>query len=714
MQVSLVGKVADNTLADISNKRGISYQMQGKLDLAIEFYQDSLKIREKLYASAPNFFLGDARHNMGAIFVQKGEYKKGAEFLERAQFVWQTIYGELEHGPVPLTVYKTKLAQALAAIGLRDWTTARTIAKEALAGIRRTIEVFVAQSSEAEAINVASEIGVFQSAYLTACMNSQVAPDLALVTSNKALVFSMFCDRYKKLIELSRMNSEVAETIQQWREIRLKLATRITSKMLGSSAQLNDEIHFLAKEKERLERMMPANVATNCPTSIDATELCAIIGRKAVFVDFIKYNLVDPKVSNTTASQYGAQIFNTDTSPAFIPLGSACDIESSIVAWSGQISRGHREDAANDLARLVWQPIAKLIASPDIDTILISPDGELAKIPWVALPIGGNGEVLLERYRVALVPNGNFLIERLRQRSKRESATCERGTFLLVSNVDFGQLRSENDESLAAGRLNQSLPFRPLPGTVKEAELIRPLVSKMPETPKLVELSAAAATVERVCAELTNAELAHIATHGTVSMRSDEKSPRSDGAETSMTFNGIRVGTEARNPLNQVAIVLSGANLTPIEGKAALLSGEVLAALDLRGCRLCVLSNCHTATGETTQGLGLFGIPVALHQAGVEEVIASLWAVSDEVSPEMMAMFYKRFAAGEPAIDALRSCQLHAMRNPIFSNSRGQRGSEDFEEFSTDDTGLSLDLRMTVTPRGLTRDWAGFVISGIG
>ena len=77
---------------------------------------------------------------------------------------------------------------------------------------------------------------------------------------------------------------------------------------------------------------------------------------------------------------------------------------------------------------------------------------------------------------------------------------------------------------------------------------------------------------------------------------------------------------------------------------------------------LVTLSACETALGREMGGEGLVGLVRAFHYAGARAVLASLWAVSDRSTAELMQAFYARLRAGTPKDEALRQAQLQVRR----------------------------------------------------
>ncbi|MCP4661409.1 MAG: CHAT domain-containing protein, partial [bacterium] len=80
---------------------------------------------------------------------------------------------------------------------------------------------------------------------------------------------------------------------------------------------------------------------------------------------------------------------------------------------------------------------------------------------------------------------------------------------------------------------------------------------------------------------------------------------------------------------------------------------------------LVVLSACQSALGEERGGDGLLGLTRAFQYAGARSVVASLWQVSDRVTPELMVRFYRHLRSGKPKDQALQAAQIELIREPI-------------------------------------------------
>src|SRR5207249_3985549 len=125
----------------------------------------------------------------------------------------------------------------------------------------------------------------------------------------------------------------------------------------------------------------------------------------AAFVDLLRWTVFeqDPKGKGQAAVKqipsYMAFVVAPGRNAQRIDLGPAESIDAAINSWRQAIDRNEASNSSDRLATLVWEKIAKLLP-PGTTTLYLAPDGDLARVPWAALPIG-RGRVLLEDYAVA-------------------------------------------------------------------------------------------------------------------------------------------------------------------------------------------------------------------------------------------------------------------------------------------------------------------------
>ncbi|MCK6548811.1 CHAT domain-containing protein, partial [Myxococcota bacterium] len=150
-------------------------------------------------------------------------------------------------------------------------------------------------------------------------------------------------------------------------------------------------------------------------------------------------------------------------------------------------------------------------------------------------------------------------------------------------------------------------------------------------------LDAAASRGRATSADVRDARLVHIATHGVL----DTARPERSGLVLSRF--------DARGAPVESALRL--ADIYDLE-----LSADVV-----------TLSACQTALGRELRSEGLIGLSRGFLHAGAKSVIASLWKVHDRATAELMQRFYANLVTAKmPPDRALRAAQLELAQQPRY------------------------------------------------
>jgi CHAT domain-containing protein len=175
------------------------------------------------------------------------------------------------------------------------------------------------------------------------------------------------------------------------------------------------------------------------------------------------------------------------------------------------------------------------------------------------------------------------------------------------------------------GLISAQLP--PLPGAEAEAEHLAGLFGDVRI------LRGAEATQARLRAALPGGQILHVASHARVNYRA---------------------------PWRSYFV------LAPDDGRPGeeLLSMADLSSLPLRGLQLAVLAACGSADGPVALGGASLSLARPFLSAGVPNVVASLWPVSDRASRALFTDFYSHVVQGVAPAMALRDAQLAMLRNP--------------------------------------------------
>ena len=121
-----------------------------------------------------------------------------------------------------------------------------------------------------------------------------------------------------------------------------------------------------------------------------------------------------------------------------------------------------------------------------------------------------------------------------------------------------------------------------------------------------------------------------------------------------------------KNPMHRSGLALAGAQTTieawkrdevPAVENDGILTAEDVSTLDLQGTWLVTLSACDTGSGEARAGEGVMGLRRGFIQAGAQNLLMTLWPISDEVTVQIMSDFYEAAHHSGNAPEALAEVQ---------------------------------------------------------
>lgn len=284
--------------------------------------------------------------------------------------------------------------------------------------------------------------------------------------------------------------------------------------------------------------------------------------------------------------------------------------------------------APSELARLIsalttdleagaWDPTTRTAASKLYGSLLapvnltgsrlvIVPDGDLHSLPFASLMNPTSGRFLVEEREITIAPSIDAF---LRSRARREARPAKPRDVLSVGDP-------LTDPVLFPG-------VRSLPGARREASEVAALY------PRQDILLGEAATRTAFLAALGRRDVVH--------------------------FSGHAIA-------NRIRPEQSSLPLAEAPGSSGLLVAADIARLDLTAVHTVVLSGCETGVGKDGGGEGPLSLARAFLVAGVPNVVASLWPITDAPSAPLMTAFHRRLRQGELPAAALRRAQLDMLR----------------------------------------------------
>jgi len=204
---------------------------------------------------------------------------------------------------------------------------------------------------------------------------------------------------------------------------------------MADTSRLNRDKHLLElfKRRDQLEReltpLLPELSRTQEWGCWRHPDLQKHLPARTVFIDFLRYFNFDPIIRKW---QYVAFVVAPGQPVRRVELGEADSLDTLCNQWRKSITE-KEEVLPDQIHRRVWANLAQHFPE-GTRSVYLSPDGNLARIPWSALPGACEGSVLLEDFDggIATVPNGIWLLDQLKYPpafSKGEDSA------LLVGNV---------------------------------------------------------------------------------------------------------------------------------------------------------------------------------------------------------------------------------------------------------------------------------------
>jgi CHAT domain-containing protein len=519
-------------------------------------------------------------------------------------------------------------------------------------------------------------------------------------------------------IEQSRLRSErrhpkLAPLFQQLDDVNQQLVASAASGQPGSPTATEETRKFqeLLKRRAKVEVEI-ARLRRGLPRYMNPPAFDQL-PPTVVLLDFYEYDhrgAVPPGQWSAPSRRLACLVCRRDkTAPVLhVDLGPAAPVAEAVKQWrsaiqrgGGGLERGIRVLAAKEAApgppaqqvlrRQIWEPLEPFLK--DATTVLISPDGVLAFLPFAALPGTRPGTFLLEERPLAYTPVPH-LLRPFRQKmvsgakaaqgsgpqkakdaparplpsqpaEERTPAPSGSETLLLVGDIAYGAARAGTTRS----------NFGPLEGTGVEILALRDTFEQCFRQGKVTLLREGEATKAAVRQAAPRHRWLHLATHGFFLPQAGDHLGMGSG------------------------LALAGANATRLgTASEGLLTAMEVSGLDLADVDLAVLSACETSLGDVVRGEGVRGLQAAFQVAGVRTVVASLWQVDDAATQALMVEFYRNlWERGLGRMEALRQAQLAMLRGRLHHRPASPASGEGGERPA-----------LPLSPYY----WAAFVLSG--
>jgi tetratricopeptide (TPR) repeat protein len=399
--------------------------------------QEAVEIQKKVLGQQHPFY-ATSLNNLAILYSLGNQRAKAEPLLQEALEIRKNVLGKRHPD------YATSLNNLAAMCAQRgDQAKAMTLAGEA-AGIQLQVATdVVAAMPEAQSLNyVSKELGP-PSLLLSLASDGHAEELYEQVWARRGLVQQCVGRRQRQLQRIQ--SPEVRQRYQEYLATRQSLAALIVAPASPDLRQAQAALRRLKElgdKKERLERQLAAELP-EFRRQLESSrrghkELAARLPDGVTLIDLLSYHDYREQVPNQlgragpgAASRYAAFLLSRNRSVTRVEIGPAGPIDQAVTAWRADPD-GATAASAPALRRLVWEPVEKALPR-GTHTVYLCPDGDLTRLPWVALPGRSPGGVLLDDYALAVVPSGQFLLEQLTASSSAGGA----GRLLAVGGVSY-------------------------------------------------------------------------------------------------------------------------------------------------------------------------------------------------------------------------------------------------------------------------------------
>jgi len=345
----------------------------------------------------------------------------------------------------------------------------------------------------------------------------------------------------------------------------------------------------------------------------------------------------------------------------WVPLGDAAEIEKNVGLYQKSV-RGKTDEATlssllKALNNQVWAPIQKALPA-GTTTVIVSPDAELSFVSFATV-LTADDRFVSEKYSVRYVASGRDLLR------KAKAPAGPKTTMRVFANPDFGGIAAaqpvdqKNVVALRSVEMRdlQGISLPSLPGTEKESAELEARAKKSGWQPQTyLGPNATKAELQKV----NSPRILHLATHGFFLPEIDLGTAKSAGDAAEIPKGKLV------NPMHRSGIAMAGAQRTlqawakgevpPIENDG-IVTAEDVGGLKLDSTWLVVLSACDTGGGEARAGEGVMGLRRGFVQAGAQNLLMTLWPISDETTVQIMLDIYDAAFKNGNAPQALADTQ---------------------------------------------------------
>jgi CHAT domain-containing protein/Flp pilus assembly protein TadD len=656
----VVGPENPNTAQSLNNLADLYLNMH-EYAKAEPLFQEALRIFQKVLGPE-NRATATILNNLATLYQDMGEYAKAKPLLQEALRIFQKVLGP--ENPDTATGLDN-LALLDFDLGRIDEATA--LARQASAAELTTLSKIFSFTSEQQRL---AYLNVFHPYSLFPFLKGTETDLAAAVLRYKGVVLDSIVE--DRLLAEASVGSEDQKLVEQLNLDKNQLGKLLLQPAQNLSTETDQRIEALEGEVEKIEGQLAQHVAglgqARHALGVRLEQVQPTIPNDGALVEYLRYWHYMGKGKGEP--RYGAIVLFSEGAPLWIPLGKANEIEH-LVRRYGALVRGspQEEELSANLQALydaLCTPIVLALPS-QIKKIIISPDGQLNFISFATL-LTKDKQFLAQTYDVQYVASGRDLLRKLKPSTAREVVLFANPDFDLASTA---MLAKADNRSADAGSIRGSekrdvedwtFESESVKNTQKESDELSKKFAGWGWTP--TDFTAKEATKEALV-KIHSPYILHLATHGFFA-KEDPTATRPESGTSLNDPQGVSKSKFFKNPMHRSGLALAGAQTTieawkrdevPAVENDGILTAEDVSTLDLQGTWLVTLSACDTGSGQARAGEGVMGLRRGFIQAGAQNLLMTLWPISDEVTVQIMSDFYDAAHDSGNAPEALAKVQ---------------------------------------------------------
>jgi CHAT domain-containing protein/Tfp pilus assembly protein PilF len=467
---------------------------------------------------------------------------------------------------------------------------------------------------------------------------SNIVPNIADDWLNyKGAVFDN--QNFLNMIYSSTQDNKVKQNINKLKRLTQKLSTLYQKFYIEAKEKKENETQIEQIKKERNEVELTLNKQskkfreTLNLKSITYMDISNSLHSHELYIDFVdldniyliiaigsngKLGIIDIMKSDTQSIRNDIDAYRGNIQKVIKNINNKIEITSELKQESNAI-----------LSRLYNILIRKYLGQviENKKELIISPDGVLNFLPFEALH--HKGKYLLEDKKITYITSGK---EFMRQQKREQRQPSQEIVVFGSPNYEMSLPALEKvDDNKSTTELPPQFLSQYFDFIDSSKEIAR--IKKSYPNAKIYQDKKA--TVENLM-RVNSPKILHISTHG---LYLDDKN--------------------ITNPMQRSFLTFAGANMASFNANTdGIATALKLSSLNLQNTELVILSACETGVGKIYNAQGVSGLSKAFIQAGSQQVIMSLWSVSDQKTTMLMEYLYDFIDQGDDYATALQKAKL--------------------------------------------------------